>query len=339
MRVRFGLLIALAASWGCFQHLDSGSSQAAVLEACRNLRETYVPPAAPPGFDLDPSGRRIVRVVRDLGNHKIHKRTRAAREILARSECHDASLLEAAIAVEANLGEYRSLYDLFEIVTEQGFAEPCAVGNDDDDDDDSDDDGDDGDDDGDTHDDDGEDDGDDDDDDDDGLASDFAGSGLVQAHIPYAARVRTLAAAAIGRVLERDLQRPPGHPHGIDADDDVDDDDDEDDDDVEHGIPDHAKLDAVAALSHSACPGPLSLRASSLEALGRTRHTAATPFLDLVFAAPGETDPHRNTVLKTVTGRSLTNILHNNHLQDTDADERFADLVRALNAANSQEAP
>lgn len=133
--------------------------------------------------------------------------------------------------------------------------------------------------------------------------------------VEYPLSSRTAAAAAIGRVLEQDRSSPPGHPDeggGIDAD---------------------AKAQAIAALKLCACPAePTELRTAAIEALGIARDDSASDFLDLISEDPQAPDDSRKLLLQALSLRSLTNIKHNNHLEDTDVDEKLRELVEAIQA-------
>lgn len=145
--------------------------------------------------------------------------------------------------------------------------------------------------------------------------------GSVVARIAYPARTRVGAAASIGRILEQDRSSPPGHS---DAPGD--------------GISDEAVADSVAALVLASCTGqPLELRSAAIEALGLTRDHSSVEFLELLKNNPGEEDENENLLLDLIARRALTNITHNNHLANSDVDERVAELLLTIQASTAAE--
>lgn len=133
--------------------------------------------------------------------------------------------------------------------------------------------------------------------------------------VAYPLTSRVAAAAALGRVLESNRSSPPGET------------------DSGEGISADAKERAIDALKISGCIGePTELRAAAIEALGISRSPAAKPYLDLTFQDPVAPDDFRTLLLQSVAGRSLTNIVHNNHLEDSDVDEQLRELLLNLQA-------
>lgn len=148
------------------------------------------------------------------------------------------------------------------------------------------------------------------------------GSSEAEGRIAYRTRSRVAAAAAMGRILQQDRSAPPGQPS----------------DETGDGISDEATADALEALVLSACIGnALELRAAAVEAIGLARNPSAVDFLELMFLDTGEPDDNADLVLRLVIGRALTNITHNNHLAETDVDERVAALLHAVEAAIAAE--
>lgn len=138
--------------------------------------------------------------------------------------------------------------------------------------------------------------------------------------VAYPLSSRVAAAAAIGRILELDRSSPPGH------------------DEAGQGISDDSEQLAIAALKLSACPGePTELRSAAIEALGIARNNSASHFLDLTFAEPQAPDDTRNLFIQVLAARSLTNIQHNNHLIDSDVDEKLRELLTVIESQTTEQ--
>jgi hypothetical protein len=66
--------------------------------------------------------------------------------------------------------------------------------------------------------------------------------------------------------------------------------------------------------------------------LGIARDASTESFLDVIFAEPEAPDDSRSLLLRSLAGRSLTNIKHNNHLIESDVDEQLRELSEAIQA-------
>lgn len=134
--------------------------------------------------------------------------------------------------------------------------------------------------------------------------------------VAYPRTSRMAAAAAIGRILEQDRSSPPGHGDGSGD-----------------GISSEAKALAIDALKLVSCPGePTELRSAAIEALGIARDASAEEFLELLFDEPQAPDESRKLLIQSLAAKALTNIAHNNHLIDSDVDERLRELAAAIQA-------
>lgn len=139
------------------------------------------------------------------------------------------------------------------------------------------------------------------------------------ARVAYPLTARVAAAAAMGRILEQDRSSPPGHEN-----------------DEGEGISKEAEAQAIEALKLSACPAePTELRAAAIEALGIARNATARDFLEVVSADPVAPDDSRRLLITVLALRSITNIAHNNHLEESQADEQLRELARLIQEQNA----
>ena len=144
---------------------------------------------------------------------------------------------------------------------------------------------------------------------------------VPQSEVSYMLPSRVGAAAAAGRILEQDRQSAPGHEHEGDG-----------------GLNPEGKALAIAALKLAACPGePTELRVAAIEALGIARDSSAGDFLDLIAADPQALDESRTLLLQALSLRSLTNVFQNNHLEESDVDERLRELTAAIQTQEGSE--
>lgn len=131
--------------------------------------------------------------------------------------------------------------------------------------------------------------------------------------VAYPLSSRVAAAAAIGRILEQDRSAPPGREG------------------EGEGISAEAEQQAIDSLKLSACPAePTELRSAAIEALGIARNEDASDFLEAITADPMAPDDGRKLLLTVLALRSLTNIKHNNHLEESQADEQLRELARII---------
>lgn len=319
-------LIAVASviflSFGCKEKSASTASPAEVADVCSALSASYFIPGDPPSHGQIKRSLWLRRLV----SADELERMEAARKLLKHSECHTSAIVEAAIRTGGESGDPRVFADLAEIVTQRGFlGDPCrgaddgnnGHGNDPDHDDDSnpghgggnhgaahkpssdgsssasgDDEGD-----------------------------DEADDAPVAGVISYPLSSRIAAAAALGRIVERDRALTP-QELGEEPTDPV----------IQLSIED--KEASAMALELAGCPGEhADLRSAALEAVGITRLPSARPYLETVANDPMLPDDEvRALLLRGLSNRSLTNIMANQHNSEEAVGE-VREIIRAYNEA------
>lgn len=336
-RARAAFVVVAAASLllGCPRGAQQRTASPALAELCAAVSSGYTVIGGPPHGNAGKQDK----LFRKLARPDELERMDAARKLLAHSECRVPTINESAIRVSGLTGDPRVVAYLAEIITQRGHvADPCRSVDDDD--------GNNG------H----GNDGDHDDDSNPGQGNgnhgqqgnggvgdaDDADNGqptFTLGNIPYPLSTRTAAAAALGRILERgrvlvsDDDDDAGDDRDGDGDSSSDDEDDGDDGEDEPAVLSaEVRAAAIKALQLGSCASEdTRIRVASVEALGIARDPEATSFLDVMFAGDtGAPDVSRGLLLQAVAGRSLTNITHNNHLEESDVDEKLRELLLNL---------
>lgn len=306
--VAFSVVVTL----GCKDSSLSATSAGALGEICTELSASYVIPGDPPSHGQINRRKNLAKLV----SEGEPPRMEGARKLLAHSECHPPAILEAAIRASGETGDPRVVADLAEMVTQRGYTgDPCkhsedeepgsgngngngngkgnghqehgeghGYGHD-------------------HHDHDSE----------PGDEEEPTGPS-VPGEIAYTLSTRVAAAAALGRIVERDRTIDLLW--------------------AQEGLTAEQKASALHALQLAGCPPEHpDLRGAALEAIGITRLWAGRHYLEVAAVDPSLPDDEvRSLLFIGLANRSLTNIMANQHVDESQTAE-IRDVIRAFNEA------